>query len=188
MNTIEKYNSMDDLTMASAYVENKMVPYYSEIIIKDMISLNYNNAKCKYLKILTFESFHKIDPNTFKKPQNETDYKLTDQVSPVLIIDNNDNVYRVHHLLWQMLTDIISGNSYNKLYGIDSMFPCKINIDNDNEWCIKLVEFVKPKGNNISACICGKNGDKKCGKCKRKMYCSKECQLEDWPNHKKTCM
>ena len=28
---------------------------------------------------------------------------------------------------------------------------------------------------------------KKCGRCKQKHYCSKECQLEAWPEHKKVC-
>jgi hypothetical protein len=27
----------------------------------------------------------------------------------------------------------------------------------------------------------------KCGQCKKVSYCSKKCQAEDWPNHKKTC-
>ncbi len=35
-------------------------------------------------------------------------------------------------------------------------------------------------------CICGKNGDMRCGRCK-KSYCSKECQRADWPNHKSSC-
>lgn len=28
---------------------------------------------------------------------------------------------------------------------------------------------------------------KKCSWCKLAYYCNKECQLEDWPNHKKHC-
>jgi hypothetical protein len=28
---------------------------------------------------------------------------------------------------------------------------------------------------------------KTCGKCKRVAYCSKECQKEDWKDHKKNC-
>jgi len=33
-----------------------------------------------------------------------------------------------------------------------------------------------------------KRGDfKRCGACKNAFYCSKECQNEDWQNHKKNC-
>ena len=36
-------------------------------------------------------------------------------------------------------------------------------------------------------CICGKPGSKQCGRCKVQGYCSKECQLTDFPTHKKIC-
>ncbi len=29
-----------------------------------------------------------------------------------------------------------------------------------------------------SKCICGKNADKYCGKCKVQRYCDKECQIK----------
>jgi hypothetical protein len=35
-------------------------------------------------------------------------------------------------------------------------------------------------------CPCGKNGNFRCRKCK-KNYCSKECQVADWPTHKHVC-
>ena len=28
---------------------------------------------------------------------------------------------------------------------------------------------------------------KKCGACQKKRYCSKECQRNDWPDHKNDC-
>lgn len=27
----------------------------------------------------------------------------------------------------------------------------------------------------------------RCGRCKTAFYCSRECQAQDWPSHKKTC-
>ena len=34
---------------------------------------------------------------------------------------------------------------------------------------------------------CKKDGTLRCSKCKRVFYCSKECQLRDWPIHKSVC-
>jgi hypothetical protein len=36
--------------------------------------------------------------------------------------------------------------------------------------------------------ICGKESAKKCGKCSRVSYCSKECQAQDWKTHKSVCV
>ena len=35
--------------------------------------------------------------------------------------------------------------------------------------------------------VCGKKTDKCCSRCKKALYCSRECQLKDWPGHKKVC-
>ena len=36
---------------------------------------------------------------------------------------------------------------------------------------------------------CGVEGSLlQCGRCKSVTYCSKKCQIRDWPNHKKTCV
>ncbi len=34
---------------------------------------------------------------------------------------------------------------------------------------------------------CQKQAFKRCSKCKSIWYCSKECQVSDWPNHKVVC-
>ena len=34
---------------------------------------------------------------------------------------------------------------------------------------------------------CEKQAFKRCSKCKSIWYCSRECQVGDWPNHKKAC-
>jgi hypothetical protein len=35
--------------------------------------------------------------------------------------------------------------------------------------------------------VCAKEAPQKCGKCKKVSYCSRQCQAEDWTEHKKTC-
>lgn len=36
-------------------------------------------------------------------------------------------------------------------------------------------------------CFCGKVGNKSCSNCKIQKYCSKECQKNNWKEHKKVC-
>ena len=35
--------------------------------------------------------------------------------------------------------------------------------------------------------VCGKKGGKKCGSCGNAIYCSRECQKQDWKNHRSAC-
>ena len=36
--------------------------------------------------------------------------------------------------------------------------------------------------------LCSKIGEYKCSKCGKVIYCSIECQLKDWVNHKNNCI
>ena len=38
-----------------------------------------------------------------------------------------------------------------------------------------------------SCAACGKEATKRCSKCKSEWYCSKECQIKRWKNHKEMC-
>jgi len=41
---------------------------------------------------------------------------------------------------------------------------------------------------NVNKCrVCNNNGTKNCARCKKVKYCSRECQVKDWPNHKPNC-
>jgi hypothetical protein len=35
--------------------------------------------------------------------------------------------------------------------------------------------------------VCQKEGIKRCSQCKQEFYCTRECQVQHWPEHKKTC-
>jgi hypothetical protein len=35
---------------------------------------------------------------------------------------------------------------------------------------------------------CAAPAESSCGRCGRVPYCSRKCQLDDWPSHKKTCL
>ncbi|CAG2066925.1 unnamed protein product, partial [Timema podura] len=38
------------------------------------------------------------------------------------------------------------------------------------------------------ACVtCGDQGVKRCSRCKTAWYCGRECQVKNWPKHKKIC-
>ncbi|KYK65098.1 MYND finger domain-containing protein, partial [Toxoplasma gondii TgCatPRC2] len=34
---------------------------------------------------------------------------------------------------------------------------------------------------------CGRHADQRCAKCKVTWYCTRECQIHDWRNHKEIC-
>lgn len=35
--------------------------------------------------------------------------------------------------------------------------------------------------------VCGKEGPKRCSRCKQVYYCSETCQTRHWPMHKQEC-
>ena len=35
--------------------------------------------------------------------------------------------------------------------------------------------------------VCGGAASQRCSRCRKQRYCSKQCQLQHWPNHKPVC-
>ncbi|KDR68103.1 hypothetical protein GALMADRAFT_257343 [Galerina marginata CBS 339.88] len=68
------------------------------------------------------------------------------------------------------------------------MVPPDQEISDVDRWALSLLPPTKP-----TACFtCNQNPDsnkeyQRCAKCRVVVYCSRECQKKDWPNHKKAC-
>ena len=80
--------------------------------------------------------------------------------------------------------------------------PCAVPVCLDRQCCLEAMQlieqFIGPHVSKKRIRDCRnchnreedcnqKNGYKVCSRCKVTYYCSRECQLEDWPNHKKIC-
>ena len=53
---------------------------------------------------------------------------------------------------------------------------------------LKMSGDTKPKVCVVCGCDESKKQIKRCKKCKKATYCSRECQQKDWMKHKKTCI
>lgn len=49
-----------------------------------------------------------------------------------------------------------------------------------------IEQFERKEEHQCSAC--GKTAIQRCSRCKNKWYCSRNCQVEDWDNHKINCI
>ena len=54
---------------------------------------------------------------------------------------------------------------------------------------LSIIHKMPEKYSDLLTCAkCGKDGNKKCSKCFSVSYCSRQCQVSDWPRHKGLCM
>jgi len=68
---------------------------------------------------------------------------------------------------------------------------CGMKFVLQNKKELKKVIETKASEHDPDACrVCQRKGIalKKCGKCKQKLYCSRECQIKDWEKHKLICV
>ena len=59
----------------------------------------------------------------------------------------------------------------------------------ESKWTIKKRKMLNLELNDKKTCnVCKKKGKmKKCSRCRSTYYCSRECQVKDWEEHKKVC-
>jgi len=57
----------------------------------------------------------------------------------------------------------------------------------NREMVAVLQKYTCPKAPTKKCGRCGANGNSRCTKCRVVTYCSKACQAEHWPEHKKAC-
>lgn len=92
--------------------------------------------------------------------------------------------------------DDLTLESFNKLINIitdDNMLSKKEledEYDNENKFIVKSkYRLLESRSKLVQNCICMKENDlKKCTRCYRIKYCSKECQINDWNRHKEFCL
>ena len=65
-----------------------------------------------------------------------------DNVSPVVIIDDIGNKYKVNYLLWFPLSDIQNDILYKQSTAGVRVFPVKTTIDEDHQWITTLMNLV----------------------------------------------
>lgn len=63
----------------------------------------------------------------------------------------------------------------------------RLNIAYNMEYLENLENRDREEINSHLCGHCGKSADKKCFKCKLIYYCCRDCQVNDWPNHKLQC-
>ena len=103
--------------------------------------------------LLTYSLFTDINPEEYPiGKDNQLDYMPDDQVSPVVIIDTENNKYKIKDLYWFPLTDIhdkiiIKQGKTNK-----KIFPQRIFIDETkknseghftNKWIVELMNLTR---------------------------------------------
>jgi hypothetical protein len=55
-----------------------------------------------------------------------------------------------------------------------------------HKFCSRI-NYAERMSHGSDNCICGKKGTKACNKCRLARYCSRECQIAAFPNHKAVC-
>jgi hypothetical protein len=107
----------------------------------------------------------------------------------------NDGVHRVTTAnIWaaqDMKCYVCGIEKYNpqyRIYGLNKDEKKILSYNLCSYKCNKIVADELRRESAVFMCwVCGEPGGTKCGKCRITTYCSRKCQLADWPEHKKIC-
>uniref|UniRef100_A0A6C0C668 Uncharacterized protein n=1 Tax=viral metagenome TaxID=1070528 RepID=A0A6C0C668_9ZZZZ len=116
-----------NLFIVKDYINLQQLPENVNMTISQIQKLNFNKEKKTVGHILNYGLFTSVAPNLF--PSNSLfDYVANDCVSPIIIIDDNGNRYRINHIYWQMVTMLP-----------DDIFPIKVFVDEKHTWINNLI-------------------------------------------------
>ncbi|KAH8364834.1 hypothetical protein KR084_012317 [Drosophila pseudotakahashii] len=137
------------------------------------LTLSGNTAKSQSLLL---EDIPQIQEELIKDvEENGGFYQIAQDQESVFLSKNKDNICALASRL-------------SKAYGTDML--CEL------EQIMEDLKVDEPKdagaggddGGKHSCATCQKGAKKKCASCKQVHYCSRECQLKDWPQHKIVCL
>jgi hypothetical protein len=122
-----------NLFVVKNYANLPLLPENIEFNISRIQMLNFNKEKNTIGQILNYGMFTSVAPDVFPIATNTLiDYSADECVSPIMIVDCDENRYRISHIYWHSIVSILSTSS-------DDIFPKKIFIDEKYTWINNLI-------------------------------------------------
>jgi len=147
-----RLSNIQGIEFVQEYINLPYLPTNKEITIKQIGIYNWDTLKRCPKQFINYGIFTKINENEYPKGTNLTlDYMEDDYISPVIIIDNDNNKYKVKYILWIPLIDIHDGIIYKQYIIHKKILPYKIFIDDDkilltggikNKWITELFNLI----------------------------------------------
>jgi hypothetical protein len=129
-------------SLTEEYISLPNLPI-GDIVIDKIGIYNYDFAKGDSGDAIKYGIFNKLDIHEYPEGKNpDLDYMPNDNVSPVVIIDDNGNKYKVNYLLWFPLSDIQNGILYKQSIAGVRVFPVKATICENHQWITTLMNLV----------------------------------------------
>jgi len=118
--------------------------------------------------------------------------RVLDELSILNIPDNSVQAGLLVEQIPEMMEEIQNGKDWKKIAKRCRKEVLDESHSNRMELAKKLagmynIDQFDPLIEKPKCAKCGRPADKRCSKCKNEWYCSRECQVHSWPNHKKIC-
>lgn len=129
-----RYQTMSKQDIAREYVAYPLIPYNTTIVIKKIGALN-PLGKC-----LNYGLFRNLNPDEFKECVDPSlDYTNDEEVTPITIETNDNNIYRVNYVHWFPLSDAVKQICEKQAKIGRKLLPIELFIDQENQWIGKLL-------------------------------------------------